>query len=113
MRFNHFESLIKQRGRIDRDLRAHVPGWMFQRLFYCDLRKLLGWCFPKRPTRCRKDDAADIGRLKCGSGLSTATVRGTKAPPTLQALKNRVVLATNREHMHSFFERFPHHNHAD
>src|SRR2546423_9850798 len=102
MRFNHFESLIKQRGRIDCDLRAHVPGWMFQRLFHCDLRKLLGWCFPKRPTRCRKDDAADTGRLKCGSGLITATGRGTKSPSHLMSLTNHVWLVIKREHKHYF-----------
>src|SRR5688572_30568536 len=37
--FYHLESLIHQRCRVDRDLRAHVPVWMLQRLLFANGRE--------------------------------------------------------------------------
>ena len=39
---DHFESLVDERRRVDRDLRAHVPLGMAQGLLYGDVRQLLG-----------------------------------------------------------------------
>src|SRR5207247_5271430 len=89
MGFDHFQALVEERRGIDCDLRSHVPGWMFQRLLWCDRIEIFSRRFPKRSARCREHDSADVRGLKCGSGLSAAIFRGNKAPPTFQNLKNR------------------------
>ena len=48
-RLNDFESLVHQRGRVDRDLRAHVPGRMLQRLGGRHLIEHLDVVVAKRP----------------------------------------------------------------
>src|SRR5436190_7621646 len=35
-RLDHLQAFVEERGRIDRDLRSHVPSWMLKRLLGCD-----------------------------------------------------------------------------
>ena len=48
VRLDHFQSFIEESGGIDRDLRTHVPGRMFQRLLGSDRRRTRRWRFAKR-----------------------------------------------------------------
>src|SRR3954470_20638751 len=75
---------------------------MFERLLARDLRELLVRSVAERPAGCGENDPADICS-KCGSGLSAATRRRTKAPPTFQALKDRVVLAVDGQNLNAAF----------
>src|SRR5919197_1240177 len=40
MRFQQLEPLVRERGRVDGDLRAHVPRRMRKRLLRCDVLEL-------------------------------------------------------------------------
>ena len=114
VRLDHLQALVEERGRIDRDLRPHVPGRMLQRPLRCDGREFPMRRLPKRPARRGQDDAAQIVR-ECGRGLGApmtsdvATDRGAKAPPTLETLKDRVVLRIDRQDLRAFPRRGPHH----
>ena len=66
VRLDHFQPFVKERGGIDRDLRAHVPGRMLQRLFERDRIKIVRRRFAEWSARCGKDQFgatfAGIGR---------------------------------------------------
>ena len=91
-RLDHLQPLIKERGRIDRDLRTHVPRRMFQRLLRCEVDKFVRGCFAKWPSGSRQNDPPNF--------------RWT----AIEALKDRVVLTVHRQNMHAVFARFAHHD---
>ena len=75
------QGLVHHRGRIDRDLRPHVPGGMGQGVGHGDAR-------PTAP-RCT---------LRNGPPLAVSTTRRTSSRlPGLQGLKHRAVLAVDRQ----------------
>jgi len=78
--FDDFEALVHHCGGIYGDALPHLPIWMRQSLFWCDLRKTGQWQFPERAARCCKHEAADL------SGF-----------PTTKALVDGVVLAVYRQ----------------
>ena len=54
--FDHFQSFVDHRGRVDCDLASHLPIRMLQGIFYLDMKKL----FPLFPSkwsagRCEQD----------------------------------------------------------
>ena len=87
--FDDFEPLVHHRGRIDRDLLAHAPVRMFQRLRQCRLFDVGGRPGAERSARCGDDyphqflavSGAErlkqrvmfgIGRQDAGTGLRRA-----------------------------------------
>src|SRR6266487_240436 len=112
VRLDHLEPFVEQRCGIDCDLWSHVPGRMLERLLRRDRIEFIAGQFTKWSTGCGENNATNISGLKWGSGLSAAIFRGTEAPPTLQTLKNRVVLAVHRQNMHIVLTRFAHHDFA-
>ena len=44
VRLDHLEALVRERGRVDRDLRPHRPGRVRERLLGGDRRELVGAC---------------------------------------------------------------------
>src|SRR6266567_8011476 len=109
VRLDHLEPFVEQRCGIDCDLWSHVPGRMLERLLRRDRIEFIAGQFTKWSTGCGENDATNISGLKCGSA---AIFQGTKAPPTLQTLKNRVVLAVHRQNVHIVLKRFAHHDFA-
>ena len=85
-RLDHLQAFVEERGRIDRDLPAHVPGGMLQRLL-----------------------DGDLGELRFGSALRETVRRDAvrmmphEAAPAraVQALENGVVLAVHGQHAHA------------
>ena len=86
--FDHFEALVEERGRVDGDLRAHVPSRVAKRLLGSDLGKIGCGKFAKRAAGCGEYESGDfrIARVL-----------------TIEALKNRVVLAVDRKKHHAIF----------
>ena len=58
--FNHFKSLVHQRGGVDRDFRAHFPIRVLERPLRCDILQLFRAQIPEGPSGCRQDQTADI-----------------------------------------------------
>src|SRR6266404_5829540 len=73
-RLDHLQPLVEQGGRIDGDLLSHVPTWMLQRLRHSDLRELLAWRLPKRPARCRENQALHVPRFTAFKALENCAV---------------------------------------
>src|SRR6266550_2622694 len=88
VRFNHFESLIKQSRRVDRNFRTHIPGWMLERSFRHDRSKFLAWRFAKWSARRGQNDTPNIGGILA-----------------FEALKNGIVLRIHRQNAHAFIVR--------
>ena len=85
-RLDDLQTFVHHGRRIDRDLRAHVPVRMAQRLRQRHMRKLL-------PRKSAKRTAA-----RCQEYFFNRTV-----PIALQALKNCAVLAVHRQQLHAAF----------
>src|SRR5438445_13262691 len=64
VRLNHFQALVEQRRGIDGDFWSHVPGWMLERLFWCNRIKIFSRRFAKRPARGRKNNSSDIRNVQ-------------------------------------------------
>lgn len=62
VRLDHLESFIDQRGAVDRDLVAHPPLGMFQRLFHRHVGQLLAAAVAESPAAA-SDDQPSHGRL--------------------------------------------------
>ena len=84
VRLDQLEALVRERRRVDRDLRAHAPGRMRERLLGGDVGQLGARAPAERPSRGRQDDAGD----------------GLRIAP-LEALVERRVLAVDREELAS------------
>jgi len=67
-RFDNFEALVHQSGRIHSNALSHLPCRMLQRLFRSERRKLLFGCLSKRPTRCGQNQPPYFAAL---SGTQT------------------------------------------
>src|SRR6188768_753166 len=78
MRLDDFERLVRQRGAVDRDLGAHVPRWMSQRIGARDVLQLVQGMTAKGTTRGGQNQPPDL------------TVLGAA-----QTLQNRAVLAVD------------------
>ncbi len=83
-RLDDFEPLVHQRCRIDRDLPAHAPRRMLQRLGRRHAGQFRSGPAAERPARRGQDDPLQLRR-----------------PPAVQALVNRVVLAVDRQNRHT------------
>src|SRR5438445_10744923 len=59
-RLDHFESLVHQSGRVDRDALAHLPRRMVQRLFDRNFFEVGFWRIEKRPAAGGKPNAFDL-----------------------------------------------------
>ena len=79
-RFDDFQPLVHQRGRVDRDLVAHLPGRMLQGVADADAAEVFGRAIQKRPTRRGQDDPLDVF-----------------APVAVQGLEHGVVFAIDRQ----------------
>ena len=78
-RLDEFESLVHQRGGVDRDLVAHAPVRVIERLLDGDLFQI-GFCLAEeRPSGGGEDDLLDLAALVA-----------------LQALEDRRMLAVDR-----------------
>ena len=80
VRLDQLEALVGQRGRVDGDLRAHVPGRMRECLRRSYVYEDVAGFPPERPTRCRQHQRVD--------GLARAS---------LQTLEGGAVLAVDRQ----------------
>jgi hypothetical protein len=60
VRLDHLEPLVHQGGRVDRDLRTHLPDGMRQRLLHGCLRELAVRPPAERPARPREDHALHV-----------------------------------------------------
>src|SRR5438445_8912228 len=89
--FDHFQALVKQRGRIDGDLTDHQPGRMFQGAFDSDAREICFWRGPKRTTRSGEPKPPDR------TGVFA-----------IQALKYGRVLAIHRQNADTLLAGFAH-----
>src|SRR5215510_13951449 len=58
--FNDLEPFVHQGGGIDRDFGAHLPVWMLQCAFGCDVLQLVPPKGPEGASRRRQDQTADI-----------------------------------------------------
>jgi len=83
---DHLQALVEQRGRIDRDLSAHFPGRVLERLLDCHARQLLCRESTKRTTAGREDQPPHV-----------------LARMTFKTLVNRVVLAIDWQHLDAVF----------
>lgn len=85
LRLDHFEAFVEERGAVDGDLAAHVPGRMLQSLCDGDIRQLVG--------QQRAEGAAAGGEQ---DALHVAVAMA------LQALEDGVVLAVHGQDVHAF-----------
>ena len=83
-RFDDFQPLVHQRGRIDRDLVAHLPRRMLQGVGNPDAGEVVCRSVQKRPARRGQDDPLDV---------CTAVA--------VQGLEHGVVFAIDRQEPHS------------
>ena len=80
VRLDQLEPLVRERGRVDGDLRAHAPGRMRERLVRRDVAELVAGAAAERPAGAGQHEARDlVGR---GAG---------------EALEERRVLAVHRK----------------
>src|SRR5205085_583439 len=100
VRLYHLESFIKERRRIDRDFWPHVPGRMPQRLLDSDRFELLVRRVPKRPPRRRQNQPPHVAFF---IGRWTFSLR-------IEALKDRIVLAIDRQYLNTLLPRRAHHD---
>ena len=92
---HHFEPLVHQRRRVDRDLGTHLPGGMLQRLLRRHRVERLARPLAKGTARSGQDEPPDIRRIV-----------------PAQALVNGVVLAVHRQDVHAAPLRRRHHQAA-
>ena len=85
-RLDYFEPLVHQGRGIDRDLVAHPPGGMVERLGDGYRREAIGRQAQKRAARRGQNDALERG-----------------AAASFQALENRVMLAIDRQQAYAAF----------
>ena len=60
MRLDQLESLVRERCRVDRDLRAHVPRRVRKRFAWCDAFQVLARSPAERPTRGGEHEGVDL-----------------------------------------------------
>src|SRR5215831_3884415 len=77
-RFDYLETLVHQRGRVDRNALAHLPSGMVESLLDGDAGEVAPRSVQEGPARRGKPDAMDF-----------------VAAPAPQALMDRVVLAVD------------------
>jgi hypothetical protein len=58
VRLDQLEPFVRERGRVDRDLRAHAPGRVGQRVRACDIRQLFARPAAEWAARGGEDDRA-------------------------------------------------------
>jgi hypothetical protein len=80
VRLDQLEALVRERGGVDRDLRAHRPGRVGERLLDRHVLELVACAAAERPARRGEDELGD--------GL---------APPPLEALEHSRVLRVDGE----------------
>src|ERR1700679_1723840 len=78
--FDHFKAFVHHGGGINSDALSHLPIWMRQSLFWCDLRKFCQRQLSKRAARSSQHEATDFLRF-----------------PSPQALMNGIVLTIHGE----------------
>jgi hypothetical protein len=81
---DHLQTLVHQRGAVQRDLAAHGPGGVLQGLRGGDVLQVAPLAPAERPARGGEDDLADVS-----------------GPVSPQALVDRAVLAVDRQETHS------------
>ena len=79
VRLDHLEALVRERRRVDRDLRAHRPGRMRERLLGRDVGELVARAAAERAAARGQDDALRLAELR--------------------ALEERRVLAVDRDQL--------------
>src|SRR5436309_734257 len=95
VRFDHFESFVEERCRINRNLGTHVPRWMPKRFLWSDRLKRIRRGRAKRAARCREDQASNIGAMPI---------------PSVKALEDGIVLTVHREYPDIPSGRCAHHD---
>src|SRR5580765_7361920 len=80
VRLDQLEPLVRERGGVDRDLRAHAPRRVGERLLRSDVLELGACATAERPARTCENKRVDL--------LGAAA---------LEALKERGVLAVDRQ----------------
>src|SRR6266403_1818652 len=68
-RLDDLEALVHQRGRVDRDLGAHLPRRMAERIVHGDRGELLLGQLAERPARRREQDAVDVAAIVAAQAL--------------------------------------------
>ena len=87
VRLDQLEPLVRERRRVDRDLRAHAPGGMGERLLGRHVDELVARPSAERPARARQDESRDLvgGRvpqaLVQGRVLAVDRENAAAAPP--------------------------------
>src|SRR5258706_485257 len=64
VRFDHLETFVRERRRIDCDLRAHRPCRMRKRLLRRDVGQLIARAATERSTTRREDKALRLAELR-------------------------------------------------
>src|SRR5277367_6364053 len=72
--FDDFEAFVHHGGGINGDALAHLPIWMRQGLFWCDLGKFGQRQFAKWTARRGEDQAADFGAFPAAQALVDGVV---------------------------------------
>ena len=80
VRLDQLEPLVRERRRVDRDLRPHAPGRMRERLLGRDVLELVARAAAERPAGAGEHERVDL-----------------LAARALEALEERRVLAVDRE----------------
>ena len=76
VRFDHFQTFVHQGRRIDRNLRAHVPGRMLHGFGHRGGFNRGLVMRAKRPARCGENDPADLRSLLAAQALMQSVVFG-------------------------------------
>ena len=74
MSLNELKALIHERGAIDGNLGAHLPGWMCQGVVGRNVFELLARISEERTTRAGKPNPLDISGVLANKALEDGTV---------------------------------------
>src|SRR3954453_12256026 len=80
---DHFQALVHQRRRVNRNLAPHYPFWVSARLLWRNGVEHFARRAQKRPARCGEPQALDAGMREIAIEIAR------------QCLKNRIVLTVD------------------
>jgi len=76
MRLDDLEPLVHERGGVDRNLGAHMPGRMFQCLSRRDVTQIVARATSERPARCGDPQFGDLALVLAEQALVDCPVLG-------------------------------------
>ena len=100
-RLDDLVALVRERGRVDGDLRAHLPRRVAQRLVRRHLRELRDRPLTERPAGRREEHALHVRAALAGQALPEAAVLRVDRPQHLPraADQRRDEMAAGHEHL--------------